>query len=615
MPTSTGHSEVVAAAAAELGALPKGVRLIDVGRATLVAHRSDALVSAFDVQTGDLRLGSVLLTRLYLASAAAGTAQYPVIDAGIWEGDRLEVFVELDLHGREALGLQSGATALRLYAQSSDTFVVRTLHERLSSNEPNGLAPALIAAVQDRPESKPADLPSSIGLIVGTGAARRPVLAGVLADLVAAGRTALVVSSDNAALDALLPVFAERRPTLTAGQVLRVGMAGSPAVGRDPRFTPEGAARLDPNLAARLDSLAADLAPAPPPVTVYEPPVGRVSPQPPAATDGSDPEPDGDRSARLAAARRALAASDQTVSTAVAAAQQAAQNHAAARKAVRDVESSRLAYQQVELLSRRVEGATAETFASASGLGRLAGEAGPLRKLFAAATVATTRLDRRDRALSELDQLCARLASLPHSRADVAAADAALQRCRTEHASSERLALHARAERAKAARVVRQLVDMLPAPPSTERPEPSPGPVEAPEPALDLAPLRVRHDAVRAELAEAMKRAVAEAPVLVTTIAQLLANPNVYGRRFDHVIVEDAGAVPLAQLVWAAGRGVRSLTVALAPEPQHPASALPLTADPMLRRWFGTGLLVALGMDDAATRGRASSVVEVRLPA
>ncbi len=609
MLTSTGHSEVVAAAAAELGALPKGVRLIDVGAATLVAERSDALLTAFDVRTGDHRLGSVLLTRLYLASAAAGTAQYPVIDAGIWEGDRLEVLVELDIHGREALGLQSGATALRLYAQSSDTFVVRTLHERLSSNEPIGLAPAMISAVQDRPETAPAALPGSIGLIVGNDDARRPMLAGVLADLVSAGRTALVVSNDNAALDALLPVFAARRPVLTAGQVVRVGMTGSPVVGRDQRFTPEGAARLDTDLAARLDAMAADLTPVLPPVTVYEPPA-----VPGASRQTSQTAPatsEDEHSARLGAARRALALSDQTVGNAVSTAQQAAKDHAAARKTVREVEASRLVYQHAEILSHRVEGATAETFASASGLARIASEPSTLGKLVAAATVATTRLDRRDRALAELEQVCARLATLPHSRADVAAADAALLTHRAEHASAERLALHARAERAKAARVVRQLVDTLPAPPATARPEPAIAAGAAPEPANDLAPLRVRHEAVRSEVREAMKRAVAEAPVLVTTFAQLVANPVVFGRRFDHVIVENAGAVPLAQLVWAAGRADRSLTVALAAEPQHPASALPLTADPLLRRWFGAGLLVALGMDDIAVRRQLTSVVEV----
>lgn len=615
--TAGGIDEVVAAARAAREARAPGVTTVDVGPARIDEERCDAATTAFVVDTGDLRLGDRVLTSLYLGAAPDG-GRIEVVDALAWE-DR-ELRLTADLAAAERLQLERAGVPLHLYASSSETWLLRTLEERLGElHDGPGAAPTdeLVRALDarsDRAGEAHGALPAepTIGVILGSPERRLGQIATALEQLVRAGRSVLLVSTDNQTLDRLLLAAHRGAGQPPAGSFLRVGFATTREVGGDRRLTLEGAALSQaPDVVARRHQLGAELR--------------RVAAAAYAmaarATDREQPEtaPADDKSGRVEAARaldearRALQAADRAVEHSVEEARAASTAHARARQTARTLDDARTVYALVDELGHRVEQAGYDTAASAAGVGRLAGPpgrragrsraaarartgTGDERQLLVAAEVAAARLDRRDDALARLDQALATAAALPHRRADVAAADRQLSRARTAHAEAERATLRLRAERARAAQeVARRARDLAAATgdgatgatgaaPGTGPGRAPAGPASVgassvsatlgargdddvllspPERALvrRLGELRADYAATRTELGRHHRAAIAGARLVAATFGQVVGNPAVYERRYDNVVIEGAGTVPAALALWALSRADRAVTL------------------------------------------------------
>src|SRR5690606_2225101 len=108
-----------------------------------------------------------------------------------WSGNRLEVEVDLDASLRAAHFAADGSTALRLFASTSDSFVVRSVHARLAELAEPGTAAPLVAAVHRGTAPT-----SEIGLIHGPAERRADMVAAVVEKLAQAGRRVLVVGTD-----------------------------------------------------------------------------------------------------------------------------------------------------------------------------------------------------------------------------------------------------------------------------------------------------------------------------------------------------------------------------------------------------------------------------------
>lgn len=579
--TTGGIDEVVEAAAAELAATTQGARVIEIGPLRLDAARSSAFTTAVVADTSVLRLGERLLTGLFVAESADSPETFDVVEAATWAGDRFELEIDLDVTRRAELFAPDGTTALRLFASTSDSFVVRSLHARLADLGRSGLAPAIAATVQ---EGRP--LGRELGAVMGDAGRRGEMLAAVVERLASAGRRVLVVGSDNASLDRLALACHARLGRPGPGRLLRMGVAASAAVGRERGLTALGAsAALAPSVVARLGELDRQR-------LALEPAAGAPAPPPPPAP----------ASAPVPATPEAVEAATSAVTAAEAANARAADEHQRARQAVRRLEGARARHQRVDEAVLALEAASGESLASGAGVGRLAG--GSLAELLVAAEVATSRLDRRDALVAALVAAQDEARGGP-GRGAVAAADRELARARTAHAAAERAVLQARAEQARLAGPAAQAFASVTGGAPSRRPDAPGG-----------APSRRPEDDARRELADAARAAraqlkaqtdvvVAEAQVLLCTWGQFVGNPAIFSATYDEVVVDHAASVPAAWSLWAASRARQSLILGYADDESLPEPALPTRGTPdTTRRWVAASLPALVGLGDAAAVAR-----------
>ncbi|MPY94741.1 MAG: hypothetical protein GEV08_17265, partial [Acidimicrobiia bacterium] len=336
---TNGWEEVVDATAAELAATTQGARLVELGPVRLDGARCGAFTTAVIVDTGSLRLGDRLITGLFLAEAADSRATFNVIEAPTWTGNRLEVEVDLDASQRAVHFRAEGTSSLRLFASTSDSFVVRSLHARLADVADPGPAGTLASAV--RHSTTPS---SDFGVMLGAAERRAEMLAALVQQLAGAARRVLVVGTDNAALDRLALACHARLGRPGPGRVLRMGVASTPEVGRERSLTALGAsAALVPAIVQRLgelDQRRRALAPGATPEPPAVPAPGAVAQAPGA---GSAPTP-----LSLEEARATLARADRALAEAETASQLAADAHGRARRRARELERARARHQRVD---------------------------------------------------------------------------------------------------------------------------------------------------------------------------------------------------------------------------------------------------------------------------
>ena len=442
---------VVEACQAERDASERAPEAIDVGPATLDPTRSGPTTSAFTVDTGNLRLGQRLLTRLVVSSPVEGATQYPVVEVGAWDAATFQVEADLDPLERMAAGVNAEGTGLRLYAMVNHAYVSHILAERIEQlAEPGLIAGLLLAAPNDQGDAAP--LPPDVGVICGNEERRRSTVISAVEQLANAGRSVLVVSEDNLALDTTLLAVARAIGQTPPGRFLRVGIATTSVVADDSRLAYAGVlARLSPHLQGQLADISAELrnlaasaalpgvAELPAPTSVFEPVSVVVEPDQIALRE------------RLQAAVSTLAAADTQAEHSAAEAEMASGEHAAARHAWRELDGARSLHNRIDGLARQVEEASTASAASAVGVGRLANDDSRAHQLVVAAEVAANRLTLRDDALQELTKAQDEARRVGTTRLHVIAADQALAKARTRHAEAERESLRARAEAARAA--------------------------------------------------------------------------------------------------------------------------------------------------------------------
>ncbi|MDH4148468.1 MAG: hypothetical protein OEY23_25205, partial [Acidimicrobiia bacterium] len=505
------------------------------------------------------------------------------------------------------------APQLRLFAQTSETFVVRSLGKRLGELDLNELGDRLLRAVTAGAPDGAAELGDRIAIVVADEPARRLDVAMAAVDgVLAAGRSVLVLSASNRMLDDAARQLVEQRQLVEPGVALRVGLSGDRSVGEHPALSVEvAAARRRPDLSASLADAVTEraalerrgqLAASPKPAPPIEP-LGAAESPPSAPGTGS----------RLAAetARRDLAEIEGRLAVADAQTQRAAAAHSRARQRVRTMEECHAAFARLDDAALALEETERDTHASAAGLRRLAADNPGGEQLRASHELAVRRLTARDDALARYRHARREVEALAHSRADLGDADRRLEQARSAHAASERAALALRAQQAKASAALRGLGGPQPATPApvspgtTELPG-APHDPSGPEPAADTArrrELQAAHDEIRSQLRVAGGDAIREVPLVLTTFAQLLANPSVYDRTFDNVVVIEAGGAPAAQLVLAALHAGTALTLVTAsderPEP------IPWEAPPTRRRWFSESVLDLIAGPAAASGDRA----------
>jgi hypothetical protein len=109
--------------------------------------------------------------------------------------------------------------------------------------------------------------------------------------------------------------------------------------------------------------------------------------------------------------------------------------------------------------------------------------------------------------------------------------------------------------------------------------------------------LRADYRQVRRELTAHGPDAIGAARVVVATFDDVVSHPALYQRIFDNVLVEQAGRVPAAFLIWAATRAGRALTLASEASERPPAPAVGEGAlPPEQRRWLASNLLELVGL-------------------
>lgn len=578
-PTPASLAEVVAAVRSEHAATTRSAPT-DLGPAVRDPRRSDLFVTAFVVDTDPHRLGVHSPTAPFLAGTTPGSVPR-VVRLRSWEEDRLEVECDLEpadqdgyeQHGHDAAargdGLPPAEDDLRLWATLGAEPHLRTLAERLDDLEEPGIGRVLLGAPSA--DLGPLEGVAAIGVVLGRDEERRDASAAAAVLAVQAGRSVLIVSTDPLGVDRIAATLCGRLDLKEAGVVVRVGVTALAAVGADPRLTVDGAvARRSPAVLAELSNLAVR---------------ARSAMDGPRREQWAPSAP----TARLVAEAE-LAESEALLVAALRFAHEASTEHGAAAERFHALEPARAAFRRVEELARSVQEAGAEAAASALGVGRVAGDLqhgvpshGPqlARQLLVAAEVAATRLDRRDRALELLDDALARVASLDVTRQRLVTIEEQRDAARAAHAMAERAVLRARAVRARAVRVI----DALGNEPDLH----DVGPEE-------LRLLQLRHRALRTALLQERGPAIAAASVVLTTFADLVADPAVHERRYDHVLVERADAARPAEVLWATSRA--SLTVVLTSAPgDRPPEPLAANLPRALRRWLDTPVLELLGLD------------------
>ena len=619
---------MIRATAAECDAVPQLPEAVDLGPAQLDPTKGSPTTSAFVAETGDIRLGQAMLTRLQI-TAGEGSPAYPIVNVGAWEGDRIDVEADLDPLDRVAAGLQPSGAGLRLTAMANHTFLPRTLGERLSEVTELNAASGLLTASDGPIANGRAILPPEIGIICGSEERRRSTLAAAAVQLMHASRTVLVLSTDNTALDDLLIETDRVAGHPPVGTIVRVGISARRAVSLEPRLTIDGAlAHRSHDLGAAMADVAAELrnltaAARPSQAEVDSDLLARTATVP-AEFAPSDPqnvaiEPDPEALARrLDETRTALQLADQAVQVATQAAKAASTDHAAARQANRLLDRARVLHVRIVERAKDVEEAMAASAASASGVGRLASDEARAHQLIVAAEVAASRLQRRDEALAELEAAQQAARELGHSRAQVANAAATLAAARSVHAAAERDSLHAHAQRARIGGEVQRLQALILSI-ATDAARSRPHVTGAAErraaetrisvsglavQRCEAAPteplrdeLRARYQELRNARAARGADVVAQTPVVFASMAQLVANRALYERTFDNVLIEQAGSTPAAYCLYAATRATRALTLATGLDETLPPAALSDTDQPeRVRRWVSASILDVLGM-------------------
>lgn len=651
LPLLTGAIDALAAEEAALAALDTDERVV-LGGARLHRARSTLLRATFTVETGQRRLAHAPWLDLFIVHAATGSTAR-VERAVSWQDDRLVVeTVELDPAHLEPVlrGAADDSGGWYAVAATGRRRVRQAQRAELRSLIDPGHGRFVLTGELDARQAR---------LLTGDPSLLRCALAAAAVELLTDGRRVLVVSPDPVALDEIALVIeqlhdadAEAMPApgfgvdrLTPGVVVRVGTPALEAVGSDGRLTLDGALdRHAPGASAELGDIAAELrnlapgpdtelpersgggaAPTPAPTSpghapgLHLPhggagpslaarllagaglPPDRAAPPPPTAptapADAVDtPLPS---AAELARARAVLSEAGALRAAAEADAQRAAEAHGAARQALRRLDAGRDGHRRIDELARRLEIASAESAASAAGVGRLADairradpsqQAQLVQQLLVAAEVATDRLARRDEIIVDFDQDRLRTRSLGVARSEVDRAEQALRQARDAHAEAEAHVQRCRALEAAARDAVTELagarlrgVRIVPTgerPPSTDR-------------AAALQHLRARYLDATVRRRHAAATAVDGAGIVLCTEAELALSPELAGQRFDHLLVEGANALDAVALCLAAARIERSLVLTVDPSQRPPD---PAEHDAHHARWVATPLTRLLGL-------------------
>ncbi|MEA3218753.1 MAG: hypothetical protein QOJ19_4909 [Acidimicrobiia bacterium] len=601
-PTTTGGraalDHVVTSVHAEREAIGDVQWLVDVGPARLDGDRSGPLIATFVVDTGPLRVGERFLTGLHLAAPSAATARWPINDVVVWEGNDLHVQALVDPAQREHMDAAAAANTLRLFATLRGDILLRLLEERFTTGHHfPGVATRIVETLQAPPDAPAVPLPPELGIIIGPSERRQETVAGAVAQLVKARRSVLVLTTDNPALDRIMLRAHELAGSPPPGVFVRVGVPSTAAVAADPRLTVAAPAMSPPP--AVLQRLDAGGGPG-----TADPPRGPGQPGqmsgPAAALDG---------------ARRRLVAADASLAAALVSLRSAASAHALHHRVSSMMEGARAVFQRLDELAGELERETGDIAASAGGVGRLAADTAAAhrpapsrdgtaeRQLMAAAEVAARRLDRRNETLSEFNELLERSHLMPFRRSEVSAAGQNLTQSRTAHAAAERAALRARDDRERAAATVTRL--------SAELTGLAAGVAGPPPPAIAHAGLHAASqlppnfaaqratgessDEARAsaarQLAGHRNNVLSRAAAVGATLHELLTDPAIYQRRYDNVLIEQAGQMPAAFAIFGATRASRALTLAVEPRRRPRVETSNAEGDPeALRRWLTASL-------------------------
>jgi hypothetical protein len=126
-----------------------------------------------------------------------------------------------------------------------------------------------------------------------------------------------------------------------------------------------------------------------------------------------------------------------------------------------------------------------------------------------------------------------------------------------------------------------------------------------------VAALREEYRRTRRAVATGRSDAARTVRIVATTVDQLVSDPAVYERRYDNVLVEQAGLVPAAFLLWAASLSRWAMTLATSLDERPPAPAV--TAGTVRSegcRWLTASLVELLGLDSfEAVREHRSGIV------
>lgn len=601
-PTTTGGrvalDHVVAGVHAEREAIGDVQWLVDVGPARLDGDRSGPLTATFVVDTGSLRVGQRFLTGLHLAAPTAAATRWPINDVVLWEGSDLHVRALVDPAQRGQLDAAAASETLRLFATLRGDILLRLLEERLTTgHHVPGVATRIVESLQAPPDAPAVPLPPELGIIIGPSERRQETVAGAVAQLVRARRSVLVLTTDNPALDRIMLRAHELAGSPPPGVFVRVGVPSTAAVAADPRLTVAAPAMgPPPAVLQRLDTGSG-------PGTADEP------------RDPSQPTQMSGPAAALEDARRRLAAADASLAAALASLRGAASAHALHLRVSSMMEGARAVFQRLDELAGELERATGDIAASAGGVGRLAADTATShrpapsrdgtaeRQLMAAAEVAARRLDRRNATLNEFNELLERSRRMPFRRSEVSTSGHNLTQARAAHAAAERAALRARDHRERAAATLTRLSAELTGSAAGVAGPPTPAIRQAglnatgqlpPKLAAQWAP-EESSDEARAtaarQLAAHRSNVLSRAAVVGATLHELLTDAAIYQRRYDNVLIEQAGQMPAAFAIFGATRASRALTLAVEPRPQPGVESAATEGDPQaLRRWLTSSL-------------------------
>ena len=482
----------------------------------------------------------------------------------------------------------------------------------------------------------------------GTG--KTKVIALALQDLVSQGKSVLLVSSTNIAVDNALGRAAQWLDP-APGVLVRVGIPQDPDVASDSRICLQRmirerqgaldrkrlgleeqitACRKDPDIAL-LDQTRAELA-------------------------------DFDRDAFTAAVRRLenqewlsaraadLGNAQDRAATAADAEEKTRQRLAGTRQAHQDAASAREHISQAGQLAEELQNLELERNRAAAEELRMDGERGRLTEALKAATGLRGRRERKrlSALLADADQhlgtararrsqaeellitMSRQLAQAmdQHRRAAHPHTALTLARLDSDLATSEdawRQSQHVLSTLVKQAQAIREQV-------SYAQREPAPTPADremvarAREQQLpqklagiktleersaartaEIRKLEGQHDQVMSELSEqgrqVARQLISNASVVAATLARLRLNPDLYGREYDHVIIDEVAAACPPEVVYAASRarlGVTLLGDFLQNGPIVPQK-FRRSDDPAVQRWYHRDCFSIFGIRDPGT--------------